>query len=164
MVSITWAEFNGGAYYGYGSTQLGYVTLFIRVIMNGAQSVSNPVRFSSTRGVRDLYIEGERLYLSAAYPGGNSVSPSTWAHVGPFTVSANTNKFWPSPGYKSYETTVSRATITHEFIWRDPSSNYPGQWWMYVKSDVLHRQSSGAYWFSTDADLPATPVSSGWRP
>lgn len=74
--------------YGYGGTPLGTGDAYFRVTMNGAQSTTSPVWFKSTRAVTYAVIEGERLYLSLAYPGGNAVSPSTWGYYGPTGIRA----------------------------------------------------------------------------
>lgn len=132
--------------------------------MNGAQSRSRPVRFSSTRGVKDVTIEGERLYLSRSKPAGHPVSPSTFSVYGPVSASADKQIEWKPKGYKSYERTVQFATIAHNFVWHDPSSRHPGRWFFYVKSIKLDRQDDGRYDFLDDEALPARPQGSGYRP
>lgn len=91
--SVTNSEYSATGYFGYGDTQLGKVTLFFQVRLNGRQSVSRPVRFESTIGVRDLVIEGNRLYYDSDWPAGDPVSPSVFAHHSSGTSRA-TN--WPS--------------------------------------------------------------------
>ena len=165
VVDSTHATWYGSGYYGYGDQQLGKVHLDFKVTLNGYQTISYPVRFESTRGVRNLYVEGERLYLSATYPGGNSVlGGDTWAHVGPYTVSANTKKTWPYPGYKSYEKTASRISIVHQWTWMDPSSSYPGKWWLWTKSNVAYWKDVGYRFLVDDDNRPTNPSDAGYTP
>lgn len=161
-ISSAQSEFDGGGPYGFGNTTLGRVQVYAKITMNGAQSVSSPVRFTSTRGVRNLTIEGDRLYISSAHPEGNAVSPSVWAHYGPVSAAAGSQVTWKPNGYKSRETTVAWASIVHNFVWQDPSSNYPGRWYFYVKSNKLKRQSSGVYAFEAADSLPTQPSGQGW--
>lgn len=160
-IDSTHAEYTGTVAYGFGSTPLGTVDSFFKVTMNGAQSVSFRVRFESTRGVRDLVVEGERLYISSAHPEGNGVNDGAsyaWVTLG--ATPANTVANWPSPGYKSYENTTAHASIVHNWVWFDRT--YPGRWFCYAKSIILDRQASGAYYFTADSNVPSSPAECGW--
>ena len=156
------ADFAGSGTYGSGRTHLGNISMYFEVKMSGAKSTSKPVWFESTRGVRDFVMEGDRLYLSSAHPEGKPVSPSQYSHYGPVSAAAHQKVFWKPNGYKSYENTTAWASIVHEWTWHDPSSAYPGRWYVYAKSIKLRRQSSGAYYFELDKSLPKTPAGSGW--
>ncbi len=158
------AEFSGGGAYGFGKTPLGRVRVFVRIKMNGAQSVSKPVWFRSTRGVGSMTIEGERLYVSKAHPEGKPVSNNTYAFYGPKKASASSKVEWKPNGYKSYEKTTAWATIAHNFVWTDPSSEYPGRWYFYVKSIKLKKHGSGRYDFSEEKDLPKDAQGAGYKP
>lgn len=161
--SVTDSDFAGTGIYGYGSTGLGTAELYFEVKMNGAQTISKPVYFSSTRGIKSLTMEGERLYLSSAHPDGRPVSPSTYSPYGPINnIGAGVKTYWRPNGYKSYENTTAWATVVHEATWTDPSSQYPGRWYYFAKCIKLKRQSSGAYYFQGSSALPASPDRGAW--
>jgi hypothetical protein len=100
--SVTNSEYSATGYLGYGDTQLGKVTLFFQVSLNGRRSVSRPVRFESTIGVRDLVIEGNRLYYDSNWPAGHPVSPSVFAHHSSGNVVGGELAQWAPNGYKAY--------------------------------------------------------------
>jgi hypothetical protein len=77
------------------------------------------------------------------------------------TVSAGQQCKWTS-GYKSYNNTTSWASIVHEYSWQDPSSAYPGTWYLYVKSTKLLHSGSN-YLFQKSNSVPVSPASSGWH-
>lgn len=83
--------------------------------------------------------------------------------MAPKSAGAGTRVQWLPSGYKSYENTTAYASIVHSFVWKDTSSNYPGRWYFYIKSNKLTRQSSGSYYFlADDSAAPSTPASSGY--
>ena len=127
---------------------------------NGAQSISKPVSFRSSRTVASLLIEGERLYVSSARPEGAPVSPSTFAHYTHGLIAAGDTVRWSPNGYKSFNNTTSWASIVHEWDWTDP--NYPGHWFFYAKSIKAQRQDSGAYYFTGSDNLPADAARGGY--
>lgn len=157
------AEFSGGGTYGFGKTPLGRVRVFIRIKMNGAQSVSQPVRFRSTRGLGSLTMEGERLSVSKAPPEGTPVPNHTYSIYGPKKAPADRWVEWKPNGYKSYEKKAKVATIVHNFVWTDPSSEHPGRWYFYVKSIKLRKHESGRYDFQDEKDLPKDAHGAGYK-
>lgn len=165
VADSTHASWEGGGYYGYGATTLGNVDLYFKVTISGFNTYSYPVRFKSTRGVRNLFIEGERLYISSTYPGGNGVSNgASWAHIGPYSVSAGSTKSWASPGYKSRETTARTISIVHMWTWSDPSSSYPGKWWVYTKSNKAYWHDVGYRFIDDDDNYPYDASNAGYEP
>jgi hypothetical protein len=161
-------EFLGQGTYGFGRTRLGNVKFHILINMNGAQSISKPVQFESTRGVRNLIMEGVRLYVSAAYPQGHPVQgKSTHAAYVRKSVAANSQAEWKPNGYKSFENTTTYASIQHTFSWQDVSSGYPGKWFFVVKSPKAEHHvddKDHKYWFDDVNDLPANWYYSGYLP
>jgi hypothetical protein len=156
------SDFSGKGTFGYGTTPIGSVTLYYEVKLNGGESRSKPVNFTSTAPTKSLHIEGDRLYYSQAYPGGNPVNDgdefNSW-HRGAFP--AHQTVQWTPNGYKAYENTVQHTSVVHEWVWTHPS--YRGAWYFYAKSIKAHRQSSGAYHFGGETDLGRTPVGSGYH-
>lgn len=156
------SDFSGSGWYGYGSTSLGNINWYFDATYTGFAELSKPVWFRSTRGVSSLVFTGDRLYISASYPGGNPVNGGASYRTYPYgSSSANVTAYW-NGGYGSYENTVQWTTIVHEVSWRDPSSSYPGQWYFYAKS-VKALRNSGGYTFQ-GLSLPASPTGSGWKP
>lgn len=156
--SLTDSDFYGTADYGYGTKPLGIISYYFEVKLNGAQTISKPVWFQSSRGLKQVTFEGERLYISAAHPEGNPVSPSTYSVYGPVTnVPAGAQTSWTPSGYKSYENTTQWVSVVHEVTWEDPSSSYPGHWHWYAKSIKAKRIGSGIYYFQGATALPTTP-------
>ena len=149
--------------YGYGRTHLGNIKFYFRVIMRGALHHSYPFWFSSTRGTKNITLSGERLYLSAAHPGGHSMTPRHSFRKSFTAAAADVATQWPSPGPSTYENTVIWVTVAHQATWSDPSSNYPGTWFIWAKSIKMLRQPSGAYHVQGDSDLPKDPAGFGWR-
>lgn len=132
-----------------------------KVTISGYATKSTYVWFRSTRGVRALVFTGDRLYLSAKYPGGAPVNGGGAYRTYPYgNVSANTTASWLN-GYGSYENTVQYASIVHQYSWKDTSSQYPGLWYVYAKS--LRMVKGNGYTFP-DLTRPATPRGSGWKP
>ena len=161
--SVTDSDFLGSGTYGYGKTKLGNALFTFEVKTNGAQSVSKPLYFYSTRGTKTVTMEAERLYTSTAQPAGKPVKPSTYSLYGPISnVSANTRVNWSPNGFKSYENTTAWMTVVHQVTWTDPSSNFPGRWYYFAKSIKAKRQSSGAYYFQGSHSLPTTPDRGSW--
>jgi hypothetical protein len=153
--------FKGSGWYGYGGTTLGNAEIHFRVALSGFATKSTNVWFRSTRGVRDMVFAGDRLYLSAKYPGGAPVNNGAAYRYYPFgKVAANTTATWLG-GYGSYENTVQYATIVHNYSWKDPSSQYPGRWYFYAKSIRMVKGSNGYTY--PDLTRPASPRGAGWK-
>jgi hypothetical protein len=164
---ITHVEFKGKGFYGNGVSQIGEVTFFVTIRMRGAQSLSKPVRFTSSAATSQMVFEGERLYLSESHKAGKPVQLKDGSSSHGITLSGphapGQPVTWEPNGYKSYETTAERATIVTEFNWNDPV--YPGPWYFYVKSPALTRNSAAdRYDFHSATDLPESWYGSGHQP
>ena len=55
-----------------------------------------------------------------------------------------------------------KAAIVHNFVWQASSSQFPGRWFFFAKSNMMERQPSGAYWFADDATALEPPAGSGY--
>ena len=152
--------FSGGGPYGYGSTPLGTITTYFKVTATGTKLTVYPTYFKSTRGMRDPEISEESMYTSAAYPQGHIQTTRqhntfTWYGI----QGANIEASWPSPGPSWYQV-VQSPTVLHYLFWNDPSSAYPGTWYVYAKSYKFSRSTSGQYY--VQASLPNDPSGGGW--
>jgi hypothetical protein len=145
MIDTAHATFTGTGHYGYGSTKLGDVELYFKVTTSGSKITTYPFWFSSSRGTRDIYLNAEYLYMSAAYPGGNSQNPRQYSQKHWSSASGGVSTKWPSPGIIYYDS-VQKVTVSAEATWSDYSSNYPGSWYTWAKSLELDKQSNGAYY------------------
>jgi|GEM_PF-1982258 len=161
-----WAIFEGQGTYGYGGTRLGDVTFLIEVKFSGSRSTSRPFRFESSRGTRTVDATGERIYFSAAHPEGNPVSGGAsyreWGDHGPYAAGALVNCFGTS-GYTYVEGTVAWAGVAHQIQWTDPSSAYPGTWWVWVKSPKFQHRD-GTYVLANPPQMGNDWYGSGWTP
>ena len=133
--SVTDSEYSATGYFGYGSRQLGKVTLFFRVRLNGVTSVSKPVRFESTIGVRDLVMEGDRLYYDKNWPQGHPVSPRVFAHHSCGNVNGDRLAQWTPNGYRAKPPPVYVGSVWHQWSWQ--MAGYPGTWFFYATSVLL---------------------------
>jgi hypothetical protein len=160
--SVTNSEYSATGYFGYGDTRLGKVTLFFQVSLNGRQSGSKPVRFESTIGVRDLVIEGNRLYYDSKWPAGHPVSPSVFAHHSSGNVAGGELAQWAPNGYKAYPPPVYVGSVWHQWSWQ--MADYPGTWYFYATSVLIYRINQGSiYHFGSDEELGQNPAGSGWN-
>lgn len=160
--SVTDSEYSATGYFGYGDTQLGKVTLFFRVRLTGVVSVSKPVRFESTIGVRDLVMEGNRLYYDKKWPAGHPVSPSVFAHHSCGNVTGGKLAQWTPNGYKAKPAAVSVGSVWHQWSWQ--MAGYPGTWYFYATSVLIHRIShGGVYHFGSDKNLGQNPAGGGYN-
>ncbi|MEU7620574.1 hypothetical protein AB0M91_19770 [Micromonospora rifamycinica] len=162
----TMAYFDGAGQYGYGGTKLGDVYLYVEDYFSGGSSTSKRFQFESTRGIRTINASGERLYFSSTHPEGYPVSGGgtfkTWGAHGPYAAGTLVTAFG-STGYTAYEGSVAWAGIAHQFQWTDPSSAYPGTWYMWWKSPKFQRQSSGQYTVSNPPAMGSSWYGSGWN-
>ena len=160
--SVTNSEYSATGYFGYGDRQLGKVTLFFQVSLNGRQSVSKPVRFESTIGVRDLVIEGNRLYYDSNWPAGHPVSPSVFAHHSSGNVTGGKLAQWTPNGYKAFPPPAYVGSVWHQWSWQ--MAGYPGTWYFYATSVLIYRINQGSiYHFGSDEELGQNPAGSGWN-
>jgi len=156
------SEYEGTADFGYGGRQLGKVTVFFRVRLNGVVSTSKPVRFESTIGVRDLVMEGDRYYYDHNWPGGHPVSPSVFAHHNCGNVTGGKLALWTPNGYKAKPDPVYVGSVWHEWSWQ--MAGYPGTWYYYATSVLIHRIAHGdIYHFGNDKNLGQDPAGGGWN-
>jgi hypothetical protein len=160
--SVTDSEYSATGYFGYGNRQLGKVTLFFRVKLTGITSISKPVRFESTIGVRDLVMEGDRLYYDKNWPQGHPVSPSVFAHHNSGNVNGGKLAQWTPNGYKAHPAPVYVGSVWHQWSWH--MAGYPGTWYFYATSVLIHRINHGnVYHFGSDKNLGQNPAGGGWN-
>jgi hypothetical protein len=164
-LDIYYVYFDGQGTYGYGSTRLGDVYLYVEDSFSGGRSYSKRFQFESTRGVRTIRATGERLYFSTAHPEGYPISGGAsrqvWGPYGPYSAYTLITAFG-SGGYTWYENTVAWAGIAHYFSWTDPSSAYPGTWYVWWKSPKFKRQSSGQYTTTNPPSMGSSWYGSGY--
>lgn len=161
-----WATFHGDGLYGWEENILGYTDVDIQIKFTGGSSTSRPYSFRSTRGTRTVNAVGEGLYFSAAHPEGYPVSGGAtyrvWtsgAHAADVTVAC-----FGSSGYSAYAGGVAWAGVAYEIIWTDPSSQFFGEWYVWVKSPKFQRNASGAYILADPPPMGANWYGSGWNP
>ena len=157
------SSYVGGGSYGYGETTLGDARMYFKVTATGTKLTVGPMWFRSTRGTLVPQLEVEVLYISAAYPQGNSQNPRQ-SNVRSYggILGAGNELDWPMP-YPAWYQTIQVPTVVVEPVWRDPSSAYPGRWFMYAKSIKYQRGSNGQY-FIPSLSLPKDPAGAGFRP
>lgn len=156
------ASYVGGGPYGFGGTTLGDARIYFKVNARGSRIVVGPIWFRSSRGAARVQLSVEVLYTSKARPGGTSQKPmqsDALTHVG--ILAAGTLFTWPRPFPYWYDK-VQKPTVVVEATWHDPSSAYPGRWYMYGKSILFQRGGNGQYFLPTDA-VPKDPAGGGWR-
>lgn len=155
------SDFSGDGWFGWGDETLGLAGFFYEVKLNGAQSISKPVIFSSSVGAQDVIMEGERLYYSTAHPEGAPVSDgATRSYYGPVgPVPASQEMFWEPNGYKAYENTVAHGSVVHQWSWT--MSGYPGNWWAFAKSAKFDMTPS-SYRFTVPSNLGQEPLGAAW--
>lgn len=147
-------------FYGFNDTQIGSADLSFNMRLNGAQSVSQPI-FSSSAYAKSIVFEGERLYISAAYPEGKGVNGGdSYAFYNAGSHDADGVSSWQPNGYKYYENTVAHGAVVHEVSWQD--GNYPGTWYVYLKSPIFDMTRS-SYRLTTAQNVPDDPAGSGWH-
>jgi hypothetical protein len=156
-------NFVGGGYYGYGTTTLGSSHLVFEVNIAGYGTTSKPFNVYTTRGTKNTSLSGERLYLSATYPGGKGVNGGLSYRTSPCGArAAYVSCQWAATaGFGTYENTAQKITISREASWTDPSSAYPGRWYFYAKSIIMN--ISGGQYVTSGVNLPATPALGGWK-
>jgi hypothetical protein len=156
------STYSGTGSYGYGSTALGSTELYFKTTSSGSKTVTYPLWFSSSRGTKSIVLSNEHLYLSTTYPGGNSQDPRKYYQKSFSTGSAGISSQWSSPGPGTTDS-VAWLSVVSEATWSDPSSRYPGSWYMYAKSIKLKKQSNGSYYVQADNALPSSPRGAGYR-
>jgi hypothetical protein len=161
------ATFSGTGTYGYGGTTLGTMQLYFKVTAGGSagkQIITYPMWMSVSRSSKNHILSVENLYISSAYPGGNSENPRHYAQkTYSSTLAGGVSRQWPSPG-PSWTEGVAWVTVAAEGSWQDTSSAYPGTWYSWAKSLKLQKQASGAYYVYTPITRPSNYAGAGWRP
>lgn len=157
------SDYYGSGEFGFGGTVIGSAYFHFDVSLNGGQSASKPVTFYSTAETGSLVMEGDRLYYSARYPGGNQVDHgSRWSFFPRYyALPAYDTAYWSPNGYVAYENTVQTGSVVHEWVWTVPG--YPGSWYYYAKSVKFNKTRSG-YSFGSATYLGRSPTGSGWKP
>lgn len=148
--------------YGYGTTPLGTMSFSFKTVTAGTKFTVSSASFkTNSRGNRSGWISREILYLSAAYPGGNSQSPIQRAtYTDPDSVQAVGS--WLTAPDKYWYETIQQPTAAVEVGWRDPSSAYPGEWYVYAKSIKYKRQSNATY-TTQGTSVPSDAAGAGWH-
>lgn len=149
--------------YGYGRTPLGTMAFTFKTVTAGTKFTVWATSFkTNSRGNTNGWINREILYLSAAYPGGNSQSPRQFSlYNDPDHV--QTVNTWLSAPEKAWYESIQQPTAAVEVGWHDPSSAYPGEWYTYAKSIKYKRQSNSTY-TTQGTDRPSDAAGAGWHP
>lgn len=124
-------------------------------------TVSSASFKTNNRGNRLGWINREIVYLSAAYPGGNSQSPRQFSVYNDPDNVQTVNSWLTAPNVYWYES-IQQPTAAVEVGWHDPSSAYPGEWYVYAKSIKYKRQSNATYTTQGDS-TPSDPAGAGWH-
>ena len=159
VYSVTKSGYSATGYFGYDDTQLGEVQLYFEVTLNGAHSVSRPVRFESSAAVVNLIFEGNRLLYTPRYPAGTQVGSAGNSHVAG-NIPAGETVQWTPNGYKAYYNLASEQSVWHEWSWN--MADYPGTWYFWAKSVKFVDVGEGTYHFGDDDDLGENPAGSGY--
>lgn len=104
----------------------------------------------------NIILEGERWYQSAAYPGGNAVSPSTYQIHSRAAAPAGVSTSWPAPGYSDIETTVQIGIIWHKVSFNVPG--YRETFGMEIKSPRFFQTDLGYRFDPDQLILPHMPI------
>jgi len=149
--------------YGYGRTPLGTMSFSFKTVTAGTKFTVYSASFkTNSRGNRQGWINREILYLSAAYPGGNSQSPRQFSvYSDPDNIQSA--GVWLTAPDKSWYQTVQQPTAAVEVGWHDPSSAYPGEWYVYAKSIKYKRQTNSTY-TTQGTSVPSDEAGAGWQP
>jgi hypothetical protein len=150
--------------YGYGSTTLGDITIQLKVTYSGLTAIVKPFTFYDTRGVSSLLSTGEMLYYSGAKPAGYPVEGgATYQCRETYNIGAETtvNDFGTN-GYSGSSYNVTVSGFVGEWMWTDPSSAYPGQWYVTEKSPQFNNQNNDTYKLGNPMRHGDDPELSGW--
>lgn len=156
------STYSGTGTYGYGTTPLGGTQLYFKITTSGSKTTTYPLWISTARARRNVVLTSEHLYMSTAYPGGNSQNPRKQFLKKIASGSAGVANKWPSPG-PSAANSIAWLTVANEATWSDSSSAYPGQWFMWAKSIEMQKQQNGSYYVQSDNALPNQPAGAGYR-
>lgn len=151
--------YSATGYFGYGDRQLGEVQLYFEVTLNGAHSLSRPVRFESSVAVVNLIFEGNRLLYTPRYPAGIPVGGAGNSHLAG-NIPAGETVQWTPNGYKAYYNKASEQSVWHEWSWN--MADHPGTWYFWAKSVKFIDVGEGTYHFGHDDDLGENPAGSGY--
>jgi hypothetical protein len=73
-----------------------------------------------------------------------------------------TQRAWLPNGFKSYDNKNFDHVQAVEFTWQDPE--YPGTWYVFVKSLNATSPTKDIYKFRDAGQLPAEPFGGGYHP
>lgn len=176
-ISGTRSSFSSIGRFGYGKQILGDVDVAYTVALNGAQAIVKPVKFRilpalAGVSIHDVGVNGDRLYYSAAYPGGhvakrpNGTSNYDFYYVANYDPSSGTSLYaWPGDGYLSYQPSIQHSSVAIEWDW--DVGGYPGSWYTFGKSVKFDKSSDSAatipYTFGSSSYLGKSPVGGGYN-
>nr|WP_083753294.1 site-specific integrase [Actinosynnema sp. ALI-1.44] len=128
--------------------------------LQGAQSVSNPVRYVNTRATKNVVFTGD-LLNSAPGVEGDAIE-GKWSIYGPIgSIPANASHSWGPNGYKAYDNTMWDHSLVHQFSFE--AEGYPGYWYLYVKSTCTQTDDKQIYRYYDVRQVPANSDGGGWR-
>lgn len=142
---------------------LGTVTLFVEDQLQSPRIVSRrQVLTARGRGIRDVVVEGERLYLSGRCPQGCAAGHGrTYAYRVPVGPARDGRFVWAGAAYQG-DADVAYGTVVHEFTWHDAGGR-PGRWSFWVKGVTVLRDA-GIFLYQSPDHLPSSPYQTSWRP
>ncbi|MGW0227129.1 hypothetical protein ACWDWO_02345 [Actinopolymorpha singaporensis] len=144
---------------------LGTVTFFVEDWIDGPRIVSRrQVLTARGLGIRDVGVEGERMYLSGRCRQGCAIGHGrTYAYRGLPVDRTQDGRFaWAGPAYEG-EAEVAYGTVVHEFTWHDTTGR-PGRWFFWVKGVTVLREDDGVFLYASPDRLPGSPYQTSWRP
>ncbi|GAA2757970.1 hypothetical protein [Actinopolymorpha rutila] len=143
---------------------LGTVTFFVEDWLQGPRIVSRRQDLTAGgRGIREVGIEGERLYLSGQCPRGCAVGHgTTYDYRVPVDRTRDGRFAWTGAAYQG-EADVAYGTVIHEFTWRDAAGR-PGRWFIWLKGVTVLREDAAIFFYASPDHLPSSPYQTSWRP
>lgn len=154
---VTSADYEQTGDWGWDGTTLGLAETYVEWTLNGAQNTAKPFEYHTSVPTKNVLFEGNLLY-----GGVGQLGTQVSGKIGTYAISsvpAWENVYWQPNGYKSYDSSKSCYSQLDGWTWS--YGNYPGYWYVSVKS-IVYCKSGSAYYFQGDNALPASPTKAGW--
>jgi hypothetical protein len=159
LIDSTHAEFYGTFIWGYGSTQFGGGTNYIKWTLNGSTMTENPVRFQVARATTKSVFSGELFNGAANVPhGGSPLKACTQGSVG--IQGGGITRAWPNGGCALQDSSNYDHNMVGEMSWY--TNGYPGDWWVYARSPVAHAADKANFRFTSASTRPGDAANSGY--
>lgn len=145
--------------WGWNGTMLGQMDGYADIQLTGAQSWSKPVRYVNTRDTHDVIFTGDLLNAAPGVEGDQIEGKFSLYLAG--NAGPGESKTWGPNGYKAYDNTMWDHTLVHQFSFKH--AEYPGYWYLYVKSTCMHTNDKQIYRYYGVRQVPANSDGGGWR-